>query len=61
MNWTSIKILLPTEGKIVETKISDQNGDRNIQNLQRKGNLWWHEDGSMYVYYTPTHWREKSR
>jgi hypothetical protein len=25
--------------------------------LKRQGNLWYTPDGSMYVYYTPTHWR----
>lgn len=29
------------------------------QRLTRRGRLWWTGDGSsMYVYYTPTHWRE---
>ena len=23
----------------------------------RQGHLWWFEDGSMYVYYRPTHWK----
>jgi hypothetical protein len=30
---------------------------RMEQDLQRIGNLWFLADGSMYVYYTPTHWR----
>ena len=45
------------EGTIVATKIDDENGCRNQQLLRRKGRLWWFTDGSMYVYYTPTHWR----
>lgn len=46
------------EGQVVETKISDFiEGDRNVQPLKRKGNLWFFPDMSMYVYYTPTHWR----
>jgi len=45
--------------KIVETKIDDANGERNKQDLKLQGTLWWHPDGKMYVYYTPTHWREK--
>jgi hypothetical protein len=44
------------QGVPVLTKISDERGDRNEQPLVRKGNLWWFVDGSMYVYYTPTHW-----
>lgn len=42
---------------VVETKIDDDDGVRNVQELRRKGRLWWAPDGSMYVYYTPTHWR----
>ena len=42
---------------LVNTKISDIGGDRNEQKLKRQGRLWFFADGSMYVYYTPTHWR----
>jgi hypothetical protein len=45
------------EGQVVWTKIHDRDGERNVQPLKRSGRLWWFEDGSMYVYYTPTHWR----
>ncbi|QNH21194.1 hypothetical protein HEP73_02106 [Xanthomonas sp. GW] len=45
------------EGVTVATKIDDQHGPRNEQPLKRRGNLWWFPDDSMYVYYTPTHWR----
>ena len=45
------------DGTIVETKIDDANGCRNEQQLRRGRNLWWFPDGSMYVYYRPTHWR----
>lgn len=41
----------------VETVISDDGGTRNEQRLVRKGRLWFVPDMSMYVYYTPTHWR----
>lgn len=44
--------------KVVMTMISDIHGMRNQQELKRDGNLWWTPDGSMYVYYQPTHWRE---
>jgi hypothetical protein len=56
--WISCSFILPQEGKIVETKIDDQYGCRNVSKLIRKGNLWFLSDMSMYVYYTPTHWRE---
>ena len=55
-NWISIKDELPVEGVTVMTKIKDYRGDRNEQELKRKGCLWFFPDGSMYVYYTPTHW-----
>ncbi len=45
------------EWDVVETKIHDKDGERNHAQLRRRGNLWFFPDGSMYVYYTPTHWR----
>lgn len=42
---------------LVSTKIDDETGVRNEQTLKRSGNLWWLPDGSMYVYYRPTHWK----
>lgn len=45
------------EGVEVLTKIDDSKGVRNVCTLKRQGNLWFYPDGSMYVYYTPTHWR----
>jgi hypothetical protein len=44
-------------GEVVWTKIHDDDGERNVTKLKRSGNLWFFPDGSMYVYYTPTHWR----
>lgn len=52
------------EGIEVKTKIDDdKNGVRNIQNLVQKTRIpgetrpmYWYPDGSMYVYYEPTHW-----
>ena len=48
---------LPPEGIVVETKIDDSDGVRNVSRLKREGRLWFLPDGSMYVYYTPTHWK----
>lgn len=50
-------------GEVVVTKIDDEHGPRNEQPLkatQRDPScrvMWWLPDMSMYVYYTPTHWR----
>ncbi len=55
--WTRTQDRLPPEGVIVDTKIDNANGVRNEQKLKRCGNLWFFPDGSMYVYYTPTHWQ----
>lgn len=52
-------MLIPDEGEVVDTKLDDEKGCRNEQPLKRKGDLWFFPDGSMYVYYTPTHWRAK--
>ncbi len=45
------------ERVVVDTKIDDERGCRNEQSMKRLGRLWWFPDGSMYVYYTPTHWK----
>lgn len=55
-SWTSLDILLPPEGVVVMTKIDNKNVCRNETTLKRCGCLWFLPDGSMYVYYTPTHW-----
>lgn len=54
--WMKTSEVLPKDGLIVMTKIDDEKGVRNEQSLKRQGNLWFYSDGSMYVYYTPTHW-----
>lgn len=56
--WTVCASVLPANGQVVETKIDDAKGCRNVALLKRRGNLWFFPDESMYVYYTPTHWRE---
>ena len=56
--WQSIDSA-PQEA-VVETKIHDENGPRNVQRLIRIGRLWYFGDQSMYVYYVPTHWRPLS-
>lgn len=56
-DWIRVKEKLPPENKIVETRIDDGEYVRNEQKLMRRKNLWFCPDGSMYVYYTPTHWR----
>lgn len=45
------------EGVIVDTKISDESGERNECKLIKKGSLFFLPDMSMYVYYCPTHWK----
>lgn len=42
------------ENRVVMTTIDG----RNQQSLKRQGRLWFVPDGSMYVYYTPTHWAD---
>lgn len=55
--WQETTEALPPEGLLVGTKIEDAKGARNEFPLRRSGRLWFFGDGSMYVYYTPTHWR----
>ncbi len=40
------------------TIISDEKGLRNEAVLTRRGGVWCYPDMSMYVYYTPTHFKE---
>jgi len=54
-NWTKTSSQLPSENTVVITM--DSAG--NVQDLKRKGNLWWFSDDSMYVYYTPKFWQAK--
>lgn len=56
--WIKTSFKLPPEETVVETKMDDGRGIRNVQKLKRRGRLWLFPDGSMYVYYTPTHWRK---
>ena len=53
--WIDCRDRLPANGVVVMTKIDDGK-PRNVQRLKRRNNLWFVEDGDMYVYYTPTHW-----
>lgn len=56
-DWNVTNGHLPPDGIVVETKLDDAKGARNQTRLKRRGRLWYFEDDSMYVYYTPTHWR----
>jgi hypothetical protein len=55
--WIACKDIMPPDNCVVMTKIDDVRGKRNEQRLKYHSNLWWVPDGSMYVFYTPTHWR----
>lgn len=55
MEWNKIQSTPPPEGTLVNTKISDKDGERNFQKMKFKNKLWFTDDG-IYVYYTPTHW-----
>lgn len=65
MGWINCKEKMPEAGVIVQTKIDDGFGVRNVRDLilyqkdslSRK--LWFISDMSMYVYYSPTHWKPK--
>ena len=56
-DWIKCADRLPKENVIVETKIDDGKYEQNFARLYRSGKLWFLEDGSMYVYYDPTHWK----
>lgn len=54
--WKQITSAVP-KNTILFTCIWNEQGLRNEQNLIFDGKLWWTEDKSMYVYYTPTHYK----
>ena len=56
-SWIPVENRLPAEEELVRTIVYDSNGIHNEALLWRKGNLWFLPDRSMYVYYTPTHWK----
>lgn len=56
-DWVSVSARKPPERVVVETKIDDGKGVRNVQKMSFWRNLWWIDDCKMYVYYRPTHWR----
>ncbi len=56
-SWVSVGFKKPPENILVETKIDDIKGVRNEAKLARRGNLYFVEDRTMYVYYMPTHWK----
>lgn len=55
--WMRYPAEKPEEGKIYDTKIHDDKGIRNECKLKFMCNRWFHPDGTMYVYYNPTHFR----
>ena len=55
--WKKITEEQPPTNRLLMTKIEDENGTRNEGELIFDGELWWLIDGNMYVYYTPTHWK----
>jgi hypothetical protein len=55
-NWFRVKSTPPPQNTVVMTKIHDWRGERNLTELKLVNRLWWFPDGSMYVYYEPTHW-----
>lgn len=59
--WTSVLDSLPPEGVEVSVKIDDDQGLRNCTTLIYNRNLWWTADYSVYVYWTPTHWKHLAR
>jgi Protein of unknown function (DUF551) len=56
-DWNYVGDCLPENGVEVLTKIDNEKGCRNETSLKRQGNLWFFPDMSIYVYYTPTHWK----
>lgn len=54
-SWETISSV--PEDVVVETKIDNGQGPRDITPLRKKVSRFFSPDLRMYVYYTPTHWR----
>lgn len=53
-HWWNADVLLPTDDR--EVVCLAPSGEERTLRYDR--DLWWLPDKSMYVYFTPTHWRE---
>lgn len=56
MGYMSIDKDTP-KGIPLDTLVCDENSICNIQPLIHHRGLWFLNNMSMYVYYTPTHWK----
>jgi len=56
MEWKTMENV-PPEGVVLMTKIDDEKGCRYEQTLIKQGNLWVYPCKTMYIYYSPTHWK----
>ena len=54
-DWNLTEKESPEDGVVVETM--DSGG--HVQDMKKKGNLWWLADDSMYVYFIPMFWKPK--
>jgi hypothetical protein len=55
-HWTYCTSQLPPVGEVVETRSP---GGMEQRLKRDSSGLWFLEDGSMYVYYTPVAWRRR--
>lgn len=62
MDWIKCSDKLPPPYVVVDTKIVENGISRMEQALKlgESSNLWFVPDGSVCVYYCPTHWRSLS-
>ncbi len=59
MDWIKTEDLTPPQDVVLDTKIDDGQNVRNETTLIFHRGLFFQTDMSTYVYYTPTHWKEK--
>lgn len=55
--WIDVARIKPPQGEVIETKIDDAKGRRNVKKLCLRGAQWWEADLKSKVRYKPTHWR----
>jgi len=52
-DWNVTEKIDPPENEVVS--VMDSGG--HVQELKKRGNLWWFPDDSMYVYFVPKMWK----
>lgn len=59
MTWISVNDSLPPQKTVVKTIIFQKEKGRMEQNLMLIGRKWFLPGSTVYINYSPTHWKQK--